>query len=89
MLFHSTRRGSTPLSRAKAVTENMLHDAVDTASLARLASYACIGPLDSGTMRAAMRWHSSLVRADQPCPALLSFAFVINDRWHSCERLYS
>jgi hypothetical protein len=42
-----------PLSKARAVTENMLHDAVDTAR-----------PLDNGAMRAAMRWHSSLVRAD-------------------------
>jgi hypothetical protein len=42
----------------------MLHDAVDTARPRELASCACIGPLDNGAMRAAMRWHSSLVRAD-------------------------
>jgi hypothetical protein len=65
------------LSRARAVTEIMLHDAVDTARPRELASSACIGPLDNGAMRAAMRWHSSLVRAasgGEPCPAFSSRA---------------
>lgn len=56
--FHSSRGGSVPLSCTGAVTENMLHDAVSSAHRREQPSSACIGPLDNGAMRAAMRWQS-------------------------------
>lgn len=53
-----------PLSRARAVTENMFDTrCCGLCTPAGLASCACIGPLDNAAMRAAMRWHSSLDRA--------------------------